>query len=98
MPDPAVWPDIIGGEIGDLFSRALQMPYDEQISTFELKVTNLVLHMATYARFETSGPERVFDFLMALEAEMQNLKLVVTGKINRIDADVLGARLRYVGG
>jgi V/A-type H+/Na+-transporting ATPase subunit C len=98
MPDPAAWPDIIGGEIGDLFSRALQMPFEEQVSTFDLKVTNLVLHMAAYAHFETSGPERVFDFLMALEAEMQNLKLVVTGKINRIDAGSLGARLRYVNG
>jgi V/A-type H+/Na+-transporting ATPase subunit C len=98
MSDPAAWPDIIGGEIGDLFSRALQMPFEEQVSTFELKVTNLVLHMAAYAHFETAGPERVFDFLMALEAEMQNLKLVVTGKINRIDAGSLGARLRYVNG
>lgn len=98
MPDPAVWPGIIGGEIGDLFSRALQMPYEEQVSTFELKVTNLVLHMASYAHFETSGPERVFDFLMALESEMQNLKLVVTGKINRIDPGTLASRLRYVNG
>lgn len=94
--DPSAWPEIIGGELGDLLSRALQMPFEEQVSTFDLKVTNLVLHMATYARFETSGPERVFDFLMALEAEMQNLKLVVTGKINRIDPDILAQRLRYV--
>jgi len=35
---------------------------------------------------------------MALEAEMQNLKLVVTGKINRIHEDILGPRLRYVYG
>lgn len=96
--DPSVWPGTIGGEIGDLLSRSLQMPYEEQVSTFELKVTNLVLHMATYARFETSGPERVFDFLMALEAEMQNLKLVVTGKINGIDPVTLAQRLRYVHG
>ncbi|MHB8110373.1 MAG: V-type ATPase subunit [Syntrophorhabdaceae bacterium] len=96
IPDAAAWPDAIGGEIGDLFSRALQMPFDEQVSTFELKMINLVLKMSTYARFETSGPERVFDFLMALEAEMQNLKLVVTGKLNRIDADILAQRLRYV--
>ena len=95
-PDPSAWPERIGGEIGDLLSRALQMPFEEQVSTFELKMTNLVLHMATIAHFETSGPERVFDFLMALEAEMQNLKLVITGKINRIDADILAQRLRYV--
>lgn len=97
-PDPAAWPDLVGGEIGDQLARAIQMPYDDQISTFELKVTNFVLHLSAYARLETSGPERVFAFLMALEAEMQNLKLVVTGKINRIHEDILGPRLRYVYG
>ncbi len=97
-PDPAAWPDLVGGEIGDQLARALQMPYDDQVSTFELKVTNFVLHLAAFARLETSGPERVFAFLMALEAEMQNLKLVVTGKINRIHEDILGQRLRYVYG
>jgi hypothetical protein len=29
---------------------------------------------------------------------MQNLKLVVTGKINRISEDILGPRLRYIYG
>lgn len=97
-PDPAMWPELVGGEIGDVLARALQMPYDDQISTFELKVTNFVLHLSAFARLETSGPERVFAFLMALEAEIQNLKLVVTGKINRINEDILGPRLRYVYG
>lgn len=96
--DPAQWPAIVGGEIGDLLARTLQASYDEQISTFELKIINFILHMVTQARKETSGPERVFAFLMALEAEMQNLKLVVTGKINRIDPDILDQRLRYIYG
>ena len=96
--DPSSWPEMVGGEIGNQLSRALQMPFDEQVSTFELKVENLVVHMASYARLETSGPERVFAFLAALEAEMQNLKLVVTGKINRLDDDVLAQRLRYIYG
>lgn len=94
----SAWPEIIGGELGDLLSRALQMPFDEQVSTFELKIMNLVLHMAAFARLETAGPERVFAFLMALEAEIQNLKLVVTGKVNRIDPGILALRLRYVYG
>lgn len=96
--DPAEWPAIIGGEIGDLLARTMQASYDEQVSTFELKVINFILHMVTQARKETSGPERVFAFLSAVEAEMQNLKLVVTGKINRIDADALDQRLRYIHG
>ncbi len=96
--EPDKWPAIIGGEIGDLLARTLQASYDEQISTFELKITNFILHMVTQARQETSGPERVFAFLMALESEMQNLKLVVTGKLNRIDPDALDQRLRYIYG
>jgi len=96
--DPAQWPDIIGGELGDLLARTMQASYEEQISTFDLKIVNFILHMVTQARKETSGPERVFAFLMAVEAEMQNLKLAVTGKLNKIDPDILDQRLRYIYG
>jgi len=96
--DPSMWPEAVGGEIGDVLSRALQMPFDDQVPTFELKVANLVLHLGAYARLDTSGPERVFAFLMALDAEMQNLKLVVTGKLNGIGEDILAQRLRYIYG
>lgn len=96
--DPETWPALIGGEIGDLLARTMQASYDEQVSTFDLKVINFVLHMITQARQQTSGPERVFAFLMEVEAEIQNLKLVVTGKLNRIHPDALDQRLRYIYG
>jgi V/A-type H+-transporting ATPase subunit C len=43
---------------------------------------------------QTAGPERVFAFLIGLQAEMQNMKLVVNGKLNRIDQTLLRQRLR----
>lgn len=96
--DPSAWPEAIGGEIGEILLNALQMPFDEQISIFELKVANALIHSAADARIETAGPERVYAFLAGFHAEIQNLKLVVSGRLNRIDRDVLAQRLRHVYG
>jgi V/A-type H+-transporting ATPase subunit C len=71
---------------------------DEQASRFELLTVNQRLRLAQDGRMQTSGPERVFAFLAGLHAEMQNLKLIVTGRLNNIDPVLLGERLREVYG
>lgn len=98
IASPEAWPPVVGGEVGDLMAAALGMPIDEQVSSFEQQVVNHVLALASDGRLQTAGPERVYSFLAGLQAEMQNLKLVVSGKLNRIDAAVLRQRLREVYG
>ena len=92
------WPILIGGEVGDFLAEALQVEEDEQASRFELLTVNQRLRLAQDGRMQTSGPERVFAFLAGLHAEMQNLKLIVTGRLNNIDPVLLGERLREVYG
>jgi vacuolar-type H+-ATPase subunit C/Vma6 len=93
-----IWPSIIGGEVGDFLTEALQAETDEQLSRFELLAVNHRLRLAQDGRMQTAGPERVFAFLTGLHSEMQNLKLVVTGRLNNIDPALLNERLRDVYG
>ena len=90
------WPSIIGGEVGDFLAEALRAEQGEQASRFELLAINYRLGLVQDGRMQTAGPERVFAFLTRFHAEMQNLKLIVTGRLNKIDPALLGERLREV--
>jgi len=92
--NPEVWPSLIGGEMGDLLNDALNLPGDEQISGFELMVINLLVRIAKEGKAQTAGPERVFSFLEGFHNEIQNLRLVVNGRLSGINPDVLRQRLR----
>lgn len=88
------WPSVVGGEIGDILAESSRLPEDEQIPGFELKVSNHLTKIARDGKMQTAGPERVFAFLVGLQAEIQNMKLVVMGRLNRIDQSLLRQRLR----
>jgi V/A-type H+-transporting ATPase subunit C len=80
--------------MGDLLNDALNLPGDEQISGFELMVINLLVRIAKEGKAQTAGPERVFSFLEGFHNEIQNLRLVVNGRLSGINPDVLRQRLR----
>jgi V/A-type H+-transporting ATPase subunit C len=94
MPSTENWPSVVGGEVGDILSEAVRLAEDEQIPGFELKVANHLTQIARDGKMQTAGPERVFAFLVGLQAELQNTKLVVMGRLNRIDPTLLRQRLR----
>ncbi len=94
MPNIESWPSVLGGTIGEVLSESLELPQDDQISGFEHRSTNHLTRIAGYAKMETAGPERVFSFLVGLQIEIQNLKLVVNGRLNRIDRTLLRQRLK----
>jgi V/A-type H+-transporting ATPase subunit C len=94
MSNTENWPSVVGGEVGDILSQSVRLPEDEQISGFELKVTNHLTKLSRDGKMQTAGPERVFAFLVGLQAEIQNMKLVVNGRLNRIDQTLLRQRLR----
>ncbi len=48
------------------------------------------------ARNVPFGPERVFGFLLGMQAELQNLKMVLAGRALGVPSDVLTGRLRAV--
>jgi len=89
------WPSVVEGVVGDILSESLELyDEDEQISGFDLKVSNHLTKVARDGKIQTAGPERVFSFLAGLHVEMQNLKLVINGRLNRIDQSLLKQRLR----
>jgi V/A-type H+/Na+-transporting ATPase subunit C len=92
--NPEGWPSLVGGVVGEILSESLNLPKGEQISGFNLKVSNYLTRLARDGKYQTAGPERVFAFLAGLQAEVQNLKLVVNGRQNRVDRGVLRQRLR----
>jgi V/A-type H+/Na+-transporting ATPase subunit C len=94
MPNTENWPSVLGGVIGDLLLEAFELPRDEQIPGFEHRVINHLTLVARDGKMQTAGPERVFAFLVGLQAEIQNMKLVVSGRLNRIDQTLLRQRLR----
>jgi V/A-type H+-transporting ATPase subunit C len=94
MPNIENWPSVLGGTVGDILSESLELSQDDQISGFEHRMTNHLTQMAGNAKMQTAGPERVFSFLVGLQVEIQNLKLVVNGRLNRIDRTLLRQRLR----
>lgn len=93
-PDPRAWGNIIPGVFSDLWQEAQQEADDEQVSRFEKLTTDSLTRMVQRAKLQTAGPERLFGFLWGLSVEVYNLKLVISGRLNRIDADVLKGRLR----
>lgn len=98
VSDLRAWPAAVAGISGELLGEALEFPEDEQVSQFELLTANRLACDAREGDYQTAGPERVFAFLVALYAEMQNLKLVVCGRLDGVDRDLLRKRLRACHG
>ena len=94
MPNVENWPPVIGGVLGDILFESLELAEDEQVSGFELRAANHLTRIARDGKLQTAGPERVFAFLTGLHVEVQNLKLVTNGRLNRIDKTLLRQRLR----
>lgn len=93
-PNIEMWPALIGGSVGDMMNSALEFPEEEQAAQFELLVANHLARVAKDGQMQTAGPERVFSFIIALYGEIQNLKLVVCGRMSRVDTELLRRRLR----
>lgn len=89
------WPSVAGGAVGDILAESIESYHEEErIPGFELKVSNHLIRIARDGKIQTAGPERVFSFLAGLYVEVQNLKLVINGRLNRIDQTLLRQRLR----
>jgi vacuolar-type H+-ATPase subunit C/Vma6 len=92
--NPELWPAMVGGGVGDVLSEALEMENGEQVAGFTLKMANRLMGRAKEGRLQTAGPERVFSFMAGMSNEMANLKLVVSGRLSRIERGLLRQRLR----
>ncbi|HHT9108830.1 MAG TPA: V-type ATPase subunit [Candidatus Wunengus sp. YC64] len=60
----------------------------------EVVTDNYLLDILRPAKYTPFGPERVFGYLCGLTTEVFNLKLVLGGKVHRIENNLLRERLR----
>lgn len=92
--DPRAWSAMIPGILGDLYRESLEAPEEEQVSRYEQLTANHLTAMARQTKLQTAGPERVAGYLWGLWVEAFNLKLVISGKLNRLDPEILKNRVR----
>ena len=89
------WPDrlrstALGPLVDDVFSR----PEGERVAWFAKRAADLLLARVRPAMSATFGPDRVFGYLCGLSTEIFNLRLVLSGRVNKISKHLLQARLR----
>ena len=61
---------------------------------YEVATDNYLLDMLRPVKYIPFGPERVFGYLCGLTTEVFNLKLVLGGKVHRVENNLLRERLR----
>ena len=93
-PDPHLWGTLIPGYLSTLWNSALEVADDDQVSRFELLTSNYLTSSVRRAKLQTAGPEHVAAYLWALWVEAFNFKLTISGKINKLDANLLKSRIR----
>ncbi|MBI5677150.1 MAG: V-type ATPase subunit [Planctomycetes bacterium] len=61
---------------------------------YEVATDNYLLDMLRPVKYIPFGPERVFGYFCGLNAEVFNLKLLLGGKVHRVENNLLRERLR----
>lgn len=70
--------------------------YDKthSLSGFELMMDNTLMKMVKEAKKINYGPEVIFGYILAREAEIKNIRLILVSKLNGLPADFMRERLR----
>ncbi len=64
------------------------------ISGLEKRMDNYLMEFVRKARTVTMGVEPLIAYLYAKEAEIRNVRIIMTGKMNKLPADLIRERLR----
>jgi len=92
--DPKNWASIVPGPVGDAFRAVLEQPEDQWAAQFELLAANHLMRYARQGKLQTMGPERVAAYFVGFRSQAYNFKLVVSGRFNGLDPEVIRRRLR----
>jgi V/A-type H+-transporting ATPase subunit C len=72
--------------------------FDTLIVEVEKALDEYVLRVVEEARFSSTAPENVLYYLWSKEIEAKNVRIILVGKANAADRDVLRGLLRHVNG
>lgn len=92
--EPSGWAESIRGEIGLMLTQSLEASFDEQPQRFEQIVVGSLGSLIRLTHGQTAGPERLFGYVAERALEAYNLKLVVSGRLSRIEPTLLRQRIR----
>lgn len=96
--EPSNWPDVVRGSVGELLRQAMELDEGDAARRFEDLSTNHLVAITQRGQGQVSGPERVLAYLRTLASEAHNLKLIVCGRLSRIEPDNLKRRMRVAHG
>lgn len=66
------------------------------ISEVEKMFDNMIIELAIEYRNVNIGPEPIFTYIIAKEYEIKALRLIISGKLNSIDIDLIKSRMRGI--
>ncbi|MCC6154649.1 MAG: V-type ATPase subunit [Candidatus Hydrogenedentes bacterium] len=92
--DPKQWAGVIPGKLGEVFNAHVESDDVDAAQRFELAANDYLASIARRGVGQVFGPERVFSYVCELALQAYNLKVVVCGRLSKIEADVLKRRLR----
>ncbi len=82
------------GPLSGAAALASEAAYGNSMTAFEKACDNAVNEYLKKAKFVSYGPETVVTYLAAVENEITAARMIMTGKLSKIDADVIKERLR----
>ena len=78
----------------DLWDKAVdKLEEEESFVAFERGAEDFLMRHTRLARRVVFGPEPVFGYALAKRREMAHIRILAIGKLNRIPAEILKARL-----
>ena len=92
--DPKQWGGVIPGKLGEVFNAHVESDDADAAQRLELAANDYLVSLARRGVGQVFGPERVFSYICELALQAYNLKVVVCGRLSKIDAEVLKRRLR----
>jgi len=86
---------LVETQCNESLQRFLLLNLSRNISfRYEVATDNYLLDVLSPVKYIPFGPERVFGYLCGLATEVFNLKLLLGGKIHRVENNLLRERLR----
>jgi len=80
---------------GDIVKNAIEnCGPNETFSDLERRLDNALIQKARSSKYLAYGPELILSYIFARENEMQQIRIIMSGKINNVSTQVLRGRLR----
>lgn len=102
-----VFLDVINVSVEDIPNKFARTSYDvlvadsiseyiktNSLSGLEKNIDNYIMKFVRDAKYISFGVEPIFAYLYAREVEIKNLRLILAGKVNKVNSNIIKERLR----